>query len=298
MKNKKLEKRKRFLKNDEKSAYLLLAFPLLWWCIFFLYAFIRAIYFSFTDLTVDISTISAFNLENYIRLFKDEVFIKAIENTLIWTAVMTLFNNLFGLLIAYLITKFKKGQKLFLTLLFWPTLVSSVISADITKTLFSPSDTGVINTIIQFFGGSPLSFYNDEKLSLLTLMIIPMLLGFSTQMMIYYVSLKGVDKSVMEAASIDGASPWKIFKYISLPAILPSIKYNLILSLIGGIKVIAPMQLVSGGGPLNSSMSIMLYLYQNTTTEMGYACAIGVVTLIIILVLTFIQMKLTPKEEV
>ena len=290
-------KKRKLFKQDEKAAYLLLAFPLIWWGIFFLFAFIRAIYFSFTDLTVDISAISEFNLNNYSRLFQDEVFLKAIKNTLIWTVVMTLFNNFFGLMIAYFITKIKRGQKLFLTLLFWPTLVSSVISADITKLVFSPSDTGLMNTILRFLNLEPLYWYNDERLSLITLMILPMLLGFSTQMMIYYVAIKGVDRNLVEAAKMDGATNGQILVNIYLPCIVNSIGYNLILSIIGGVKVIAPMHLVSNGGPLDSSMSIMLYLYQNTTTEMGYACSIGVVTLLIILGLTFVQMKLTPKES-
>lgn len=292
-----MNKRRKLFTREEKTAYALLAFPLIWWGIFFLYAFIRAIYFSFTDITVDISAISNFNFDNYIRLFHDVVFLKAIRNTLIWTLVMTFFNNFFGLMIAYFITKIKRGQKLFLTLLFWPTLVSSVINADITKLVFSPSDTGLMNTILKFFNLQPLYWYNDEKLSLITLMIIPMLLGFSTQMMIYYVAIKGVDKSLVEAAKMDGATNGQILRNIYIPSIVNSIGYNLILSIIGGIKVIAPMQLVSNGGPLDSSMSIMLYLYQNTTTELAYACSIGVVTLLIILGLTFIQMKLTPKES-
>ena len=103
-----IKKKKKFFKNDEKIAYLLLLFPIIWWTIFFLYAFVRAIYFSFTDLTVDISQISSFGFFNYGRLFQDNVFGLAIRNTLIWTIVMTLFNNGFGLLIAYLITKIKK----------------------------------------------------------------------------------------------------------------------------------------------------------------------------------------------
>ena len=209
---------------------------------------------------------------------------------------MTLFNNGFGLLIAYLITKMKKGQKLFLTLLFWPTLVSAVISSDITKLVFSPSDSGIINSIIIFFGGEPLAWYNDPNLSLITLMILPMLLGFSTQMMIYYVAIKGINKDYIEAAKIDGASNFQIFKTIYFPLILKAFNYNVLLSIISGIRIIGPMQLVSNGGPLNSSMSIMLYMYNNMTTEMGYACSIGVVTTIIILILTYIQMKFTNKE--
>lgn len=139
----KTKKKRNFFKKDEKIAYALLAFPIFWWCIFFLYAFVKAIFFSFTDLGIDISMIHKISLDNYARLFTDEVFGIALRNTLIWTLATTFFNNLFGLLIAYLITKMKRGQKLFLTLLFWPTLVSAVISSDITKVIFSPSDTGI-----------------------------------------------------------------------------------------------------------------------------------------------------------
>ena len=127
-------------------------------------------------------------------------------------------------------------------------------------------------------------------------MILPMLLGFSTQMMIYYVAIKGINKDYIEAAKIDGASNFQIFKTIYFPLILKAFNYNVLLSIISGIRIIGPMQLVSNGGPLNSSMSIMLYMYNNMTTEMGYACSIGVVTTIIILILTYIQMKFTNKE--
>ncbi|MGI6392199.1 MAG: carbohydrate ABC transporter permease [Candidatus Izemoplasmatales bacterium] len=291
-----IKQKKKFFRHDEKVAYTMLAIPLLWWCIFFLYAFLRAVYFSFTDLSVDISQISQFNLNNYIRLVKDATFWKAMGNTLLWTAVMTIFNNIFGLFVAFLITRLKKGQKIFLTLLFWPTLASAVTSADITKLIFSPSDSGIMNSIIQFFGGNSLAWYNDEKLSLFSLMLIPALFGFSTQMVIYYVAIKGVDKGMVEAAQIDGATPVQILLKIYIPSIMPAITYNLIISIIGGIKVIAPMQLVSNGGPLDSSMSIMLYMYQNTTVDMGYACSIGIITLLIIMGITMIQLKLTKKE--
>lgn len=292
----KTKKKRNFFKKDEKIAYALLAFPIFWWCIFFLYAFVKAIFFSFTDLGIDISMIHKISLDNYARLFTDEVFGIALRNTLIWTLATTFFNNLFGLLIAYLITKMKRGQKLFLTLLFWPTLVSAVISSDITKVIFSPSDTGIMNTIIQFFGGKPLAWYNDPKLSLITLMIIPTLLGFSTQMMIYYVAIKGINKDYLEAAEVDGASNFQIFKSIYLPLITKALNYNIVLSIIGGIRVIGPMQLVSNGGPNYSSTSVILYMYNNMTTEMGYACTIGVITTIVILILTFIQTKFTDKE--
>lgn len=290
------------LKRDMK-AYGMLSFPMVWWGIFFLYAFIRAIYFSFTDLRFSVDKISTFNLDNYIRLFHDETFGKAIGNTAIWTVVMTIFNNVLGLLFAWLIFRMKKGRKLFLALLFWPTLVSAVVGAQVTKLLFNPSDSGVINSIIIACGGNPIGWYNDPKIALVTLMIVPSLLGFSTQMMIYYVALMGVPKSYAEAARLETNSQWTILGKVYLPLIRNAITYNMILSLIGNLKVIGPMQLVSEsgkGGPLDSTMTIMLYLYNKGIVgyEMGYACAIGVITLLIILILSGIQLKLTGIKAV
>jgi multiple sugar transport system permease protein len=285
------------------KAYGMLSFPMVWWGIFFLYAFIRAIYFSFTDLRFSVDKISTFNLDNYIRLFHDETFGKAIGNTAIWTVVMTIFNNVLGLLFAWLIFRMKKGRKLFLALLFWPTLVSAVVGAQVTKLLFNPSDSGVINSIIIACGGNPIGWYNDPKIALVTLMIVPSLLGFSTQMMIYYVALMGVPKSYAEAARLETNSQWTILGKVYLPLIRNAITYNMILSLIGNLKVIGPMQLVSEsgkGGPLDSTMTIMLYLYNKGIVgyEMGYACAIGVITLLIILILSGIQLKLTGIKAV
>lgn len=290
------------LKRDIK-AYGMLSFPMVWWGIFFLYAFIRAIYFSFTDLRFSVDRISTFNFDNYIRLFHDETFGKAIGNTAIWTVVMTIFNNVLGLLFAWLIFRMKKGRKLFLALLFWPTLVSAVVGAQVTKLLFNPSDSGVINSIIIACGGNPIGWYNDPKIALVTLMIVPSLLGFSTQMMIYYVALMSVPKSYAEAARLETNSQWTILGKVYLPLIRNAITYNMILSLIGNLKVIGPMQLVSEsgkGGPLDSTMTIMLYLYNKGIVgyEMGYACAIGVITLLIILILSGIQLKLTGIKAV
>ena len=278
----------------------MLSFPVLWWGIFFLYAFIRAIYFSFTDMRFSVDQISVFNFDNYIRLFQDETFFKSLGNTAIWTVVMTLFNNGLGLLFAFLIFKMKRGQRVFLSLLFWPTLVSAVAGAEVTKLLFNPSDTGVINSIIIALGGDSLGWYNDPKIALFTLMIVPSLLGFSTQMMIYYVALLGVPQTYVEAARLETNNTWKVFWHVYFPLIRNALTYNLLLSLIGNLKVIGPMQLVSDngqGGPLDSTMTVMLYLYNKGITgyEMGYACAIGVVTLLIILILSGIQLKISNK---
>ena len=299
-----LLKKKRFFTREDKTSYLLILFPMLWWTIFFVYAFVRAVYFSFTDLTLDVNNITVFfTFDNYVRLFKDSTFWAAFKNTMIWTFSMTIANNVLGLLFAYLITKMKKGQKLFLTLLFWPTLVSSVASTEITKQIFNPSESGLINQIIMAFGGEKLAWYNDNSLALITLMIMPLLLGFSSQMIIYYVALKGVNQNQIEAAKIDGAKGFSIFKNIYVPSITKAINYNVILSIISGVRIMAPMQLIAdnpliAGGPNNATITVVLYLYQNIlNNEMAYACAIGAITTIIIVSFSILQRKASGNNK-
>lgn len=296
-------KKRRVSRGAKKNitAYVMLSIPILWWCVFFLFAFIRAVYFSFTDLRFDVEQISTFNFDNYIRLFGDSTFGKAFLNTFIWTIVMTFANNLLGLIFAFLLFKMARGRKIFLVLLFWPTLVSAVIGSEITKLVFNPSDTGIINSIIIAAGGSPLGWYNDPDIALVTLMILPTLLGFSTQMMIYYVGLLGVPKMYVEAARLETNSGFKIFLHVYVPLIKNAMTYNILISLISNLKVIAPMQLVSidgKGGPLDSTVTIMLYLYNKGITgyEMGYACAVGVVITVVILLLGGLQLKLMGKS--
>lgn len=291
------KRKSRFFFGDEKSAYPLLLLPFIWWGIFFVVAFVRAIFFSFTNVRVNLNNFNFVGLSQYMFLFQDEVFWLALRNTLIWTLVMTFANNGLGLLIAWLITKMRKGQKLFLALLFWPTLVSAVASSGITEMVFNSDSTGLINSIIVMFGGEPLSWYKDADLALFTLMIMPTLLGFSSQMMIYYVAIMGVPKDYLEAASIDGANSRQIFWAIYFPALRNALGYNLLLSIIGGIKILGPMQLITNGGPKNSTMTVILYMYQNINTNMSYACACGVVVLIIVLALTFVQMQMTKRRD-
>ena len=288
----------------EKKAYALLAIPILIWCVFFLYAFFRTAYFSFTDLRVRISSISEVSFDQYKRLFSDEIFLIAIKNTFIWASVMTLANNLFGVLLAFLIFKLSKGRKVFLALLFWPSLISAVGSASMTKLLFDPQSTGFINSIIIQLGGSPLGWYNDPNLALFTLMIVPFLLGFSGQMIIYYVGLCGIPELYAEAAYLETNNDFLIFLKIYVPLLKNAFIYNLLLSLIGGLKIMSPMQLVSNqglGGPLNSTMTIMLYIYRNAFAggnNMGYASAIGIISSIFILAMSGLLMKVMGKKAV
>lgn len=290
--------------KKEIRAYALLIFPLVWWGIFFVYAFGRSFYFSFTDMKLNVNSITKLSFDNYVRIFNpnhrfyDASFWNSLKVTLIWTVVMMIGNNGMALLCAFLISQLKKGKKFFLAALFWPSLVSAVVGADNTKMLFSSESSGFMNKFISLFGLGPIQWFDDKTYALLGLMIAPFFLGFSIKLLIYYASIVSIPKTYQESASLETNSKFKIFSKITLPLMKNAIILNTVLSLIDGFKILGPMQLVTKGGPEKSTLSSMLYIYNLAFEDgqMGRASAYAFVLFLIILILTLIQLKISGKE--
>ena len=298
---------KKMIYRDELKAYSLLGFPVAWWTLFFVVAFFTALTFSFTNVSLrSLATGSSikFTLDNYKNLLAvnwkdfDQRYWDSLGITILWTVVMSIGNNLMGLLCAFLISQLKKGNRFFLALLFWPSLVSGVVGSDVTKLVFGSDNNSLANTLLRFFGHEPIQWLTDDQTAMLALMIMPFFFGFCTKMLIYYSSLIAVPKDYKEAASLDTDSRFKIFTKITLPLIQNAVVLNLLLSIIDGFKILGPMQLVTKGG--YGTESTMLYIY-NTAFEdgkFGRACAYATVLFVIILVFTLIQQKLSTSKEV
>lgn len=214
--------------RDELKAYSLLGFPVAWWTLFFVVAFFTALTFSFTNVSLrSLATGSSikFTLDNYKNLLAvnwkdfDQRYWDSLGITILWTVVMSIGNNLMGLLCAFLISQLKKGNRFFLALLFWPSLVSGVVGSDVTKLVFGSDNNSLANTLLRFFGHEPIQWLTDDQTAMLALMIMPFFFGFCTKMLIYYSSLIAVPKDYKEAASLDTDSRFKIFTKITLPLI-------------------------------------------------------------------------------
>lgn len=284
--------------NNEITSYSMIGIPLIIWTIFFLVPLFRALYLSFTDWDL-LGKASFIGFNNYIEIFsEDQIAKNAILNTVIWTIFMTIGPVLIGFITAYMIKSLPKGQKFFRAALFWPTLVSPVIGAQIQKYIFNASPFGLMNTILQFLGINPKGWYTDPNMSLFTLIIYPFFLGFGVKMLIFLSGLNQIPKPFYEAAEIDGATPFVILRKITLPLLKPVIIMNLVLSLIEGFRILTPMQLITKGGPFFKTYSVTLYIYNLGFTEykMGYACAVAFVLFAIILAVTIIQLKLQGEE--
>lgn len=299
----KARKKHRF--QNELKAYSLLGFPLAWWTLFFVVAFFTALFFSFTNVSLNKLATGAeikFTLDNYERIFGfswkkfDKEFWSSLGVTIRWTLVMTLGNNLMGLLCAFLIHSLKRGKRFFLALLFWPSLVSGVVGSDVTKLVFDSGSNSLANKLIMAFGHEPIQWLTDEKYALISLMIMPFFFGFCTKMLIYYSSIIAIPNTYKEAATLDTDSHVKVFFHVTLPLMKNALILNLLLSIIDGFKILGPMQLITNGG--YGTNSSMLYIY-NTAFEdglFGRSCAYATILFLIILAFTLVQRKISGEE--
>ena len=300
---KKVHRKNRF--RNELKAHSLLGFPLAWWTLFFVVAFFTALFFSFTNVSLNKLATGAeisFTLDNYKRIFFfgwkkfDAEFWNSLGVTIRWTLVMTLGNNLMGLLCAFLIHSLKRGKRFFLALLFWPSLVSGVVGSDVTKLVFDSGSNSLANKLVMAFGHEPIQWLTDEQFALISLMIMPFFFGFCTKMLIYYSSIIAIPNTYKEAALLDTDSHTKIFFHVTLPLMKNALILNLLLSIIDGFKILGPMQLITKGG--YGTNSAMLYIY-NTAFEdgmFGRSCAYATILFLIILVFTLVQRKLSGSE--
>lgn len=299
-----LAQKKHKCKNEVKAATML-GFPMAWWTLFFVVAFVSALFFSFTNVSLKKLATGAeiqFTLDNYRRIFDfnfskfDPDFWDSLGVTVVWTLVMTVGNNLIALLCAFLINSLKRGKRLFLALLFWPSLVSGVVGSDVTKMVFGSDNNSLANKIVMLFGGQPVQWLTDEQIALFSLMIMPFFFGFCIKMLIYYSSIIAIPETYKEAATLETSSKFRVFFSITLPLMKNAVILNVLLSIIDGFKILGPMQLVTKGG--YGTQSLMLYIY-NTAFEdgqFGKACAYAMVLFLIIIIFTLIQRKLSGKE--
>jgi len=301
LKKKKIKERYR----NEIAAYMIIAIPLLWWMIFFLYPFFRTVFLSFSNWSM-MEDFALVGFSNYIEMFHDDLILCAFRNTLVWCVIMLIGTNGFGLLLAFLLTNMKNKvvEKFFLVMLYWPSLVSAVVGSAIQLSLFGSDELGIINNILIKFGilNTPVAWFQDVRFALYSLMIFPFFFGFGMKLLLYYVGIKNISDTYNEAAELETSSKIRIFFSITLPLLMPIIILNIVLSVIDGFKVIAPMQLIipAVGGPERETTSVVYALYreafEKSGNRVGYASAISMVLFLIILIISIIQLKLERGE--
>ena len=231
-------------------------------------------------------------LSNYVTMLRDANFRMTLINTFIYGIGSTIIQQVLGLGLALLLNSKIKGRNLMRAIIYLPALVSAVIMGTMYYFIFQ-YDTGALNTILSALGLEKVVWFQNATTALIIILVVNSVQFVGTSMIIYLAGLQGLDQSVVEAASLDGASGWKMFWNITLPGLAPSFTTSVVLNLIGGLKLFDVIKVLTGGGPGYSTNSVSSYIsiqyFDNQNA--GYAAAMGVVLFIIIAVVTTVMNK-------
>lgn len=198
----------------------------------------------------------------------------------------------FALFVAMLLNQKHKGLGLYRTLYYVPSIIGGSIAVSIVwKQLFG--NKGVVMSLLGLVGIQQKTSLLGNPKTALAVIVIMGVWQFGSSMLIFLSALKHIPYSLYESAMVDGGKPWQVFTRITLPMLTPTIFFNLILQIINGFRVFTESYVITDGGPLDSTLSYVLYLYRRAFTyfDMGYSCALAWVLVAIIAVFTVILFK-------
>lgn len=263
---------------------------------------LHGIYLSFTGATTYASKMEFRGFNNYIRLLKDPVFHRALKNLLCIESFRTIMYTIIPLIVAYFIYSIKnyrlKGTYRLIILV--QMVAPSIVILLLWKFIYDPY-LGPLNDLLKILGLGRMQriWLGDPKIAIYSIMFVgfPFVTGFGT--MFYLAGLENIPLEVIEAAIVDGASKTKILLNVQLPLILGQLKVVLFLSIINGIQSYQDILILTGGGPGYSTMVPGLYMYRNAFQyeELAYSASISVFLFLIILILSYVNLKYVKSEQ-
>lgn len=284
--------RKHLRMKDTIAGYLFIAPMVLLATVLTIIPILLSGVISFTDwnFIAGLDSIQFIGLENYVKMFDDDEFLRSLTNNLLLMLVIPV--SLFiALILAVLINNATYFKDVFKVIYFMPFISSFVAVAVLWRVLFHPT-SGPINSFLMSIGiSNPPAWLADPSFSLISVMIIMIWAGIGFEMIIFMAGLQNISRDLYEAAEIDGANKVRQFFSLTIPLLTPTIFFLLITGIVGSFKVFDLIMILTGGGPAGSTSVIVYYLYKVAFIQLksGYASAIGIMLLIIILIITIIQ---------
>ncbi|MFC4766186.1 carbohydrate ABC transporter permease [Effusibacillus consociatus] len=291
--------RKKRKKNMNSSVWLNLMYlpALLLFCAFIFYPFLKGLQISFTNWDGYSQSFNWIGLDNYKRMLSDPNIGTVIKNTLIYGIGSTFFQNVIGLLYALLLNQSIRTRGITRTIVYLPVIISPLIMGYIWYFFFQFKG-GALNDIILLFQDKPLLLLGDPKLNVWIITFVNTFQYLGIAMVIYLAGLQSIPKDYYEAATIDGASAFQRFRNVTLPMLMPSITINIVLNLIGGLKLFDVIVALTNGGPgyASQSLSTLMYKLYFASQDAGYAASLGnlmfvMISLISITALTYLRRK-------
>ena len=287
-----LNNKKSVFSHQQRMAYFFIAVPVVLLLVFVIIPIGMAIYFSFTDYNV-INQPSWVGINNFRRMVNDPFLRIAISNTIRYTLLFVPLGVIVALSTALLLNMKKPGSKLFRTLFYLPVLSSSVATAAIWNWLLNPSN-GLINQTLSLFGVDGPAWLHHSQWAMPVIVVMSVWMGFGGNMIIFLAGLQGIPEVLYEAARIEGANKWQTFRYVTLPALSYTMFLVTTLLIINSFQVFDQAFLLTQGGPGNSTITIVYYIYNMGfgSLQMGYASAVSLGLFIIIFLVSTLNMRI------
>jgi multiple sugar transport system permease protein len=276
-------------------GYGFILLPIAYFLLLFIFPMVYSFYISSYEWGV-LGKIQSVGLDNYREARDDELFHRALKNTLLYTAVVVPCQMALGLTLALAVNQKIRGRTFFRSAFYFPALASSVAITAVAIYLLNAD--GLLNSVL----GTNILWFGDSDYALWSIMGLNIWTTSATMMLFYLAALQAIPTDVYEAAAIDGAGTSRTFWKITFPLLKPGHFFVLVVSVIGCLKVFDQAYVVSGGsgGPNYSTLTAVLYLYRTAINDVnfGYAAALGVVLFGIIFIATLVQRLLFGKAEV
>lgn len=266
---------------------------------FIAYPLCNAVYLSFFQWNGYSVSKEFIGIGNYTAMFQDKIFLSSLRNTLIYGFGCTLFQQVIGLSLAlFLNTKFK-GRGIIRTVIYMPAMVSGLVMGYIMYFFFQYKG-GVVNDMMNMLGLEAYDWLGNGTAAIAVIVFINTWQFVGVSMVIYLAGIQGVSQSYLEAATVDGASPWEKFRFIILPLLVPALSSSVIYNLIGGLKLYDVIIALTDGGPAKKTHSLATYIANRyfDAERAGYAAAIGVFSFVMIMVISMLVNAYFRRKEV
>jgi len=285
------------MKREKVLPYVLVSPYIFHFLLFVAYPVVFSIILTFNKWNI-ISPMEFTGFRNFSILFQDKFFFKSILNTLWFLAIHIPTQIIVALFLAEVLNQQIKGRAFFRAAFFLPVIVSGVVVTMLWQQLYG-FDTGLLNRILIFLGLGKVGWLINPNLAMVSIAIMATWKNLGLYVILFLVGLQTVPPQYYEAADLEGASHWQKFRHITLPMINPTMFMIVILSTIGGFSLFIEPYIMTGGGPLNSTLSAVLYIYKQAffNNHMGYSATLGLFFAMLIFLVVIIQKKFIEKDN-
>lgn len=273
------------------TALLMVAPFVFFYLLFLIYPSVQVIVLSFTN--ADLTGAGKWTgLSNYIKLFQEPTFWTALVNTFYFILLTAVPNTLVGLGLALLVMRLKRLRNLVMAAFFLPYVLPVSVVTSIWNWVLD-SNFGIVNTLTH----STITWFQDPIWAMPAVALVTIWWTVGFNVLLFIAGLQNIPPELYEAAALDGASGFRLFRSITWPSLWPVTSLILLLQLIAQFKIFDQVYLLTGGGPFNKTLVLLLYSYQEGFQQQhgGYASTIGVVLMVVILVVSALQTRLLNR---